>query len=110
MAKPLKLYRSKRNFKQSPEPSGDKTIRKAAYPRFVIQKHDATRLHCDLRLEIGGVFKSWAVTRGPSLDPAEKRLAVEVEDPPSTTATSKARSPRGNMGAAASWCGDRGFW
>ena len=78
MAKALRDYQAKRDFTKTQEPSGTARVAKAPYPRFVIQKHDATRLHYDLRLEVDGVFKSWAVTRGPSLDPAEKRLAVEV--------------------------------
>ncbi len=75
-------YEAKRNFTRTDEPSGKVKIRKAEYPRFVIQKHAATRLHYDLRLEHDGLFKSWAVTKGPSLNPADKRLAVEVEDHP----------------------------
>jgi bifunctional non-homologous end joining protein LigD len=82
MADNLTKYREKRDLKKTAEPSGGASVRSSNGRRFAIQKHDSTRLHYDLRLELDGVFKSWAVTKGPSLDPQDKRLAVEVEDHP----------------------------
>ncbi len=78
---PLKEYRRKRDFETTPEPRG-RVARTGAVRHFVIHKHDATHLHYDLRLEIGGVYASWAVPKGPSMNPADKRLAVAVEDHP----------------------------
>lgn len=110
MARPLAEYESKRDFGKTTEPRGSRGVREAGYPRFVIQKHDATRLHYDLRLEVDGVFKSWAVTRGPSRDPADKRLAVEVEDHPLAYGDFEGTIPEGEYGGGTVMIWDRGFW
>jgi bifunctional non-homologous end joining protein LigD len=106
----LSKYRAKRDFTKTAEPSGAVGVVPAEYPRFVIQKHAARRLHYDLRLELDGVFKSWAVTRGPSLDPAEKRLAVEVEDHPLAYGDFEGTIPGGQYGGGTVQLWDRGFW
>jgi bifunctional non-homologous end joining protein LigD len=108
--KNLSEYRARRDFTKTAEPSGKTAIKAAEYPRFVIQKHDATRLHYDLRLEVDGVFKSWAVTRGPSLDPRDKRLAVEVEDHPLDYGDFEGTIPKGEYGGGTVMLWDRGFW
>ena len=105
MASKLSLYRQKRDFAKTAEPSGTARIAAAEYPRFVIQKHAATRLHYDLRLELDGVFRSWAVTKGPSLDPTDKRLAVETEDHPLDYGDFEGPSPRGSTAGAPSCSG-----
>jgi bifunctional non-homologous end joining protein LigD len=106
----LSLYNRKRDFAVTPEPPG--RIAKAAGTkrRFVIQRHAATRLHFDLRLELNGVYKSWAVTKVPSLDPATKRLAVEVEDHPIDYGTFEGTIPKGEYGGGTVQLWDRGTW
>src|SRR6476659_772206 len=104
------MYRKKRDFGKTAEPSGDVKVAPARQRRFVIQKHDATRLHYDLRLEFDGVFKSWAVTRGPSLDPHDKRLAVEVEDHPLDYGDSEGTIPDDQYGGGSVMLWDRGTW
>jgi bifunctional non-homologous end joining protein LigD len=106
----LSAYHGKRDFKKTSEPSGKIEVKRSKRLRFVIHKHDATRLHYDLRLELDGVFKSWAVTRGPSLDPADKRLAVEVEDHPLDYGDFEGTIPKGEYGGGTVMLWDRGYW
>ena len=109
-ARSLKLYQSKRDFAKTAEPSGKRRVAPAKLLRYVIQKHAATRLHYDFRLELDGVFKSWAVTRGPSLDPHDKRLAVEVEDHPLDYGDFEGTIPKGQYGGGTVLLWDRGYW
>ena len=105
---PLATYRSKRRFSETPEPQGGR--RSKSGNLYTIQKHAARRLHYDLRLELDGVLKSWAITRGPSLDPSEKRLSVRTEDHPVDYAEFEGRIPEGNYGAGTVLLWDRGTW
>jgi bifunctional non-homologous end joining protein LigD len=106
----LTTYKAKRDFGKTREPSGHDVVEPTIRRRFVIQKHDATRLHYDLRLELNGVFKSWAVTKGPSLDPHDKRLAVEVEDHPLDYGDFEGTIPKGQYGGGTVMLWDRGYW
>ncbi|MDB5496205.1 MAG: ATP-dependent ligase [Phenylobacterium sp.] len=106
----LARYQSMRDFSKTEEPSGKEKVRPSKRLRFVVQKHDATRLHYDFRLELDGTFKSWAVTKGPSMDPHDRRLAVEVEDHPLDYGDFEGTIPKGQYGGGTVMLWDRGYW
>jgi len=106
----LSKYKEMRDFAATPEPSGNDKVVPSKALRFVIQKHDASHLHFDLRLEYEGAFRSWAVPKGPSLDPKDRRLAMEVEDHPLDYGDFEGVIPKGQYGGGTVMLWDRGYW
>ncbi len=106
----LAKYRSMRDFSRTAEPAGAEKTKTSDRLRFVIQKHAASRLHYDFRLELDGVFLSWAVTKGPSLSPADRRLAVQTEDHPLDYGDFEGTIPKGQYGGGTVMLWDRGYW